>query len=290
MKVLLLGARGQLGKALLRSVPDDVELIPITRKQLRITDESCYFKLLKRYQPDWVINACAYTDVEKAETECTEAYQVNCEFPFRLAYYCNLLSIKLLHMSTDYVFNGDQLTPYKPDDFCQPLNVYGESKYLGERMILNITEDPGGVVILRTSWLMSENPGNFCTKMIRLLGSQKELRVINDQWGGPTTTHSLSKAIWKIIRITKLPNVMHYCDMGQASWFDVASLIRIYASDRELVSNAAPVIPVTSSEYETAALRPSYSVLDSSETYDITGIKPTSWVETIHDIVSRIFR
>ena len=221
MKVLLTGSTGQLGQAIINSKPPGIDLIPTTRSQLDLAKpESCRDSIL-RNKPDWVINAGAFTAVDKAESEEALAMAINGEAPKVLSEALKEINGKILQISTDFVFNGSQNYPYKPNQATEPISVYGRSKEMGELAINEILKDTKNGFILRTSWVMGPTGNNFARTMINLHKERECIYVVNDQISCPTSTFTLAEACWRIIKISsnnqnhnKLPPIMHWCDEG----------------------------------------------------------------------------
>ncbi|KZR70711.1 dTDP-4-dehydrorhamnose reductase [Prochlorococcus marinus str. MIT 1318] len=282
MKVLLTGAAGQLGQALVAAKPDGIELIATTRAQLDLGDLQACRHIVLNHRPDWVINAGAYTAVDKAESEPDLAYAINAYAPQAFAESLLETGGRLLQLSTDFVFNGRQGWPYRPSQARAPLGVYGASKAAGEEAVEERLGDVGRGLILRTSWLMGPVGRNFALSMLRLHQEREEIRVIADQVGCPTSTLTLAKACWRVIEIagqgTLLPPLMHWCDAGVSSWYDVALAVGELGQQLALVDSPAQVLPITTADYPTPAMRPSYSLLDCTETRCLLDLEPQHWL------------
>ena len=232
MKVLLTGAAGQLGQALVASAPKGLELMATSRSggkglaAIDLSDASACKAAVEGYRPDWVLNAGAYTAVDKAESEPELAVAVNAGAPEAFAAALKEQGGRLLQLSTDFVFNGRQGTPYRVNQSRDPLGTYGISKARGEEAVEAAFESEGDGIILRTSWVIGPVGKNFALTMLRLHREKNELGVVADQVGCPSSTLNLAAACWKAIRRSsegiKLPPVLHWSDAGAASWYDVA--------------------------------------------------------------------
>jgi len=285
MRVLLTGAAGQLGQALMAARPAGVTVIPSSRgggnghTQLDLADPLACRSLVLEQRPDAVINAGAYTSVDRAEKEPALAQAVNAEAPAAFVEALSKTGGQLLQLSTDFVFNGRQGSPYAPEQHVDPLGVYGVSKAAGESAALEL---PGGRV-LRTSWVYGPVGRNFCLRMLQLHREKLKIEVVADQVGCPTATHTLAAACWQALKLvgdvgmTPLPRLMHWSDAGAASWYDFALAIGEVGVELGLLHEAALVRPTTSSDYLTRACRPSYSLLDCTSTRALLDIEPIHW-------------
>ena len=203
MKIILIGATGQLGRDIKKYSPKNIDLITPNKNEFDLSKtKECYEYIIK-ISPDWVINSGAYTNVENAEKEQALAFKINAEGPQAIAKALSNYGGKLLQISTDYVFNGLQNSPYKVNQSISPINTYGLSKAKGEEFIKNILQENNKLCIIRTSWLMSPFGNNFATKMIKLINDREELEVVYDQISSPTTTLSLAEAIWKTVLLNE---------------------------------------------------------------------------------------
>ena len=263
MKLLITGANGQLGQALVAACKaHQLDFVATTREEFDICQLPKLTDQLAFYQPDILVNAAAYTAVDKAETAVSDAYLLNEIGAKNLATACEQLGIALIHISTDYVFAGDANTPYSPSDECAPKTVYGASKLAGERAIAAILP---AHVIIRTAWLYSQYGNNFAKTMLRLANERDSISVVSDQIGCPTFAPDLAEVILAVAQRLLQPNWQHYGTyhfVGKTtmSWFAFAE--HIMAVRRNLSTNAVELIPLTSEQYPTAAKRPKYSVLN----------------------------
>lgn len=279
--VLITGSAGQLGRALRRQAPEAVDLVATDKTELDITNAEAAADTFDAVRPDWVMNAAAYTDVDQAEEERDKAFQVNAEGVAHLARAAEQVGSRMVHMSTDFVFDGNRSRPYHPDDDPSPVNVYGESKRAGERHVENILGDRA--VILRTAWLYGVTHGdNFVRTMLRLMQERSDLQVVSDQVGTPTEVNGLARAIWNIVA-GGLSGYHHWTPAGVASWYDVAIAIRKEAQDAGLLQEAADIQPVPTEAYPTPAARPSYSVLNKQPTWKALGQTPGHWREALRN-------
>lgn len=278
MKVLLTGAAGQLGQALIASRLPAMELIACGRAELDLADAEACRAAVRQHRPDWVLNAGAYTAVDKAESEPELAQAVNAGAPAAFAEALAETGGRLLQVSTDFVFNGQQGSPYRPEQPVDPLGVYGATKAAGEAAALALP----GARVLRTSWVYGPVGKNFCLTMLRLHGLKaaagEPLGVVADQVGCPTATHTLAAACWRAIRAgADGPQILHWSDAGAASWYDFAVAIGELGVELGLLERAARVVPITTADYPTPARRPGYSLLECSSTRAALGLEPQHW-------------
>ncbi|RJY09452.1 dTDP-4-dehydrorhamnose reductase [Aurantiacibacter aquimixticola] len=267
MNVLLTGADGQLGTALLETQPHGANITGITESDCDFRDPDAIDAALSRYLPDIVINTAAYTAVDAAETDVDCARQINSEAVLAIT---TSLPGKLVHVSTDFVFDGLQTRPYHPDDARAPLSVYGRTKAEGENHLR------AGDLLVRTSWLYSARGRNFVRTMLQLMGREDRLRVVCDQIGGPTWAVSLAETIWGLIA-KGASGTFHHCDAGVASWYDFAVAVQEEALGLGILENAIPIVPIASEKFPTAAKRPNFSVLDCSATRTLLEDGHTHW-------------
>ena len=282
-KVLLTGANGQTGQTLIRSaLMDSCELVAVTRAELDITDADAVLQLLASIQPDVIINAAAYTAVDAAESDADAAFAVNARGPENLARGAQIHGCHLIHLSTDFVFDGKKNLPYAPADKTDPLGVYGQSKLAGEQAVRRIL--PEHSTIIRTSWLYSRYGANFVKTMLRLMKERDQLSVVDDQIGTPCSTLTLSACIIASVE-KQVSGIFHWSDTGLASWYDFAVGIQEEALLLGLLENAIPIKPIPSSAYPTPARRPVYSVLDKRETTVALGCEQQHWRSALRDVL-----
>jgi dTDP-4-dehydrorhamnose reductase len=270
MKVLITGANGQLGRALQATAPLGVSIIAAGSAELDIGDAAAVDALLLAERPDAIFNAAAYTAVDKAESEEALATRTNSEGVANLARGAAAIGARLVHVSTDFVFNGLSGVPYLPDAPTAPLGVYGRTKRQGE-----LAAGPDALVV-RTAWVYGSRGGNFVRTMLRLMAERDEVRVVADQIGTPTFAASLADALWRL-HAAGAKGLFHYTDSGAASWYDFAVAIQEESLVIGLLARAVPVIPIATSDYPTPAARPHYSVLDKSATFALLGGAAPHW-------------
>ncbi len=294
MKVIITGVAGQLGQALCRSVPIEiggkpVELITTSRHggqgalSLDLADETACRLLVDWFKPDWLINAGAYTAVDQAESEPELAHAVNAGAPAAFAEALEATGGRLLQLSTDFVFNGSQGSPYRLDQPMDPLGVYGASKAAGERAAAVLGADR--LCILRTSWVYGPVGKNFLLTMLRLMAERDQLSVVADQVGCPTATSGLAQACWAVLA-RGVSGVHHWSDAGVASWYDFAVAIAECAKALGLIPNPAQINPIVTTDYPTPARRPSYSLLDCSQTRQELQITVQHWRASLLSTIS----
>ena len=294
MKVLITGSRGQLGNQLKKTYPKGTIIYAPSREDLDLNNINEAKKQIKEMNPDWIINCAAYTNVDKAEKDQNIALKINAEVPKMLAEVLFESGGNLLHISTDFVFDGNENKPYKVNHERNPLNFYGESKMKGEIAIEANLKDKMAT-ILRTSWVISPIGSNFLLTIIKLLKENKIIKVVSDQIGSPTSAHNLAKVCWKIVDVKsnrnlteKLPLYMHYSDAGVASWYDLAVFIQESLNDINLFKNETEIIPIKTFEFNSKTKRPLYSVLDSDQTMKLLNLKPIHWKKGLLEIIRKI--
>lgn len=281
-KVVIVGAGGQLGQELVCTAGDTVECLPLTRAQLDIADPVAIDKCLADLAPQLVINTAAYTAVDRAETEAAAAYRANAEGPGYLAQACRQQSVRFIHVSTDFVFDGESSHPYTPDAPTAPLGEYGRSKLAGEVAVLGA--DPQGL-ILRTGWVYSSFGSNFVKTMLRLMGERDELSVVADQVGTPTWAKGLARALWAAAARPQLGGIYHWSDVGVCSWYDFAVAICEEACVLGLLPGPVKIHPIPGSAYPTPAQRPAYSVLDKSSSWRDLALEGVHWRQQLRNML-----
>ena len=289
MKLLLTGAAGQLGQALIARCPVEVELIACTRAELDLADAQACHRLVFEQRPDAVLNAGAYTAVDRAEQEPELVWAVNAGAPAAFAEALDGTHGQLLQLSTDFVFNGQQGSPYGPDQATEPLGVYGASKAAGEAAALQLP----AARVLRTSWVYGPVGRNFCLTLLRLHRERPQIGVVADQVGCPTATHTLAAACWRAIGVGRptewpLPRILHWSDAGAASWYDFAVAIGELAVELGLLPRAAQLQPLTTAEYPTPARRPPFSLLDCAGSRRALGLEPLHWRLALRQVLEHI--
>jgi dTDP-4-dehydrorhamnose reductase len=281
-KIIVTGANGQLGRELqaLAGTFPSLDLLFTDRNSLPIGDPGLVTAFFKEIRPAFCINCAAYTAVDKAETEKDQAFAINGEAAGSLALACKSVGARLIHISTDYVFDGHSAIPLKENDPTGPINVYGASKLKGEQLALQHNED---TVIIRTSWVYSEFGHNFVKTMIRLMREKESIKVINDQIGSPTYAADLAAVTLRIASGAKfVPGIYHYSNEGQISWWDFALAIK------ELTHSLCSVEPIPTSQYPTPAKRPHYSLLDKNLIKNTYGITIPEWKESLTVCIARL--
>ena len=273
-KVLLIGASGQLGQALWKSVPAKIELFALTRRECDLCDKSRLELIIKTLNPDLIVNCAAYTNVDMAESEAESAFRLNAQALSHLAEIARCQGARLVTFSTDYVFDGNSKKAYTPESEPSPINVYGASKLEGERLAADILGD--SLLIIRTAWLYSPWGTNFVKTILRLLNESNEIKVVNDQYGSPTWATSLAHTTWQLIKHNS-SGIYHFADGGVASWYEFACAIRDEALEHKLVVDPAEIISVSSLEAGRPARRPAWSVLDSNKAIAVSSLEPLAW-------------
>ena len=286
LKVVLLGAAGQLGRTLAGDWQSQNPLHCFSRSELDLCQPARLSEKLSAVEPRVIVNAAAYTQVDKAESESGQALAVNRDGAAAVAQWAADHDCRLIHLSTDFVFDGRSTRPYTPEDSTAPVNHYGFSKREGENAILEI--HPRGSVIIRTSWLYSRYRPNFVTTMLGLMKQRDQLSVVADQIGSPTSTHSLVRLIECIIRSDETDGIFHWSDAGVASWYDFAVAIQEEALAAGLLPSAVAIKPVQSAEYPTAAVRPEFSVLDKSACYQHFALPAVHWRTELRRVIEEI--
>ena len=272
MKVLVLGG-GQIARAVGAAAPAQHEVVTRTHSELDIVDEKALARALGEVKADWIVNAAAHTAVDLAEDEAAKATAVNDTAVALIDRAAAREGSRLLHLSTDFVFDGESTRAYLPADQTNPLNVYGSSKLGGERHVLA----GGAGIVLRTSWVYAASGKNFVLTMLRLMKEKDRINVVCDQIGAPTWATSAAAAIWGLIDVQAAPGIYHWTDLGVASWYDFAVAIQDEALARGLLPREVPILPIHSSEYPTKARRPAFSVLDSASTRSLITAPARHW-------------
>jgi len=275
-KIFITGSNGQLGRELQSLSPDYPQhnFFFFDRSTLAIEDPDVISAFLTREKPAWLINCAAYTAVDKAESEKETAFEINGDAPGYLAAACRKTNTRLIHLSTDYVFDGTSADPLKETDPTAPINTYGASKLDGEHQALR--DNPNGTVIIRTSWVYSEFGNNFVKTMIRLMKERPEINVVNDQIGSPTYAADLAAAILQMIGYDKFtPGIYNYSNDGNISWYDFAIAIR------DAIGRTCSVNPIPTSQYPTPAKRPHYSLLDKTLIHNTYRVPIPDWRDSL---------
>lgn len=281
-KILITGAGGQLAKSI-ADIADHYprfEFVYLTKTDLLLGDKAKVAAVFEAIKPQFCINCAAYTAVDKAESNKEEAFLVNAEAVAALAKTCADRQAKLLHISTDYVFNGSSAVPYKENDPVDPINIYGASKAKGEALCMAQNAE---TIIIRTSWVYSGHGSNFVKTMMRLMKEKKELNIVNDQVGSPTYATDLAHAIMKIINSTHWqPGIYHYCNDGRISWYDFALAIKA------LTGSNCMLHPVPATAYPTPAKRPAFSLLNTSKIREKYGVSIPLWKDSLKKCIQNL--
>ncbi len=270
LKVLITGAGGQLGGALQRLAPSHAEINAIDVGDLDLTDEEMLRNRLSSEAPDIIINAAAYTAVDKAESEEDLADAINARAVAIMAEAMEEQGGKLVHVSTDFVFDGTSSCAYKPEDTRAPISAYGRTKAAGEDHVRACD------ILVRTAWVYEAGGANFVRTMIRLMNDRDALKVVADQIGAPTWASGLASTIWGLID-AGATGIFHHSDAGTASWYDFAVAIAEEAHAIGLINQIPAIEPITTAEYPTPAARPAFSLLDCRATRETLGDAPVHW-------------
>lgn len=297
MRILITGSAGQLGKELKETQNAHYDVTYLSSNHLDITDRESVCSAFKEHKPSLVINAAAYTAVDKAENDVQQAFLVNEVGSKNLAIACDKYSAKLLHISTDFVFDGKKSTPYSPYDQTNPLSVYGASKLAGELAIQSILAERACIV--RTAWVYSEFGNNFVKTMLKLMQEKEQLNIVSDQVGTPTWARGLAKMLWRIVEKYEITQsfatdnkdtesvIYHWSDAGVASWYDFAVAIQRIALSKGLIEKKIPIKPIPSSAYPMPARRPNFSVLDKSRVEDYLAIEAIYWYDALENMLDQ---
>ncbi|SFQ34022.1 dTDP-4-dehydrorhamnose reductase [Parafilimonas terrae] len=299
--ILVSGKKGQLGSELKDIASEDKHQFIFTdRDDLDIANEDILKEAFEKYKPAFFINCAAYTAVDKAETDQATAYKINAEAVGNIAKQCHQYNTRLIHISTDYVFDGKGTQPYKTDDKTDPVNYYGYTKLTGEQLALNNSPQ---TIVIRTSWVYSAYGANFVKTMLRLMKERRELNVVSDQFGSPTYAKDLAEAIIQIVsnerpsvsgRKTEedahssqltahgFPGIYHFSNEGDISWYDFAVAIR------DIKQLDCAVNPIPTSAYPTPAKRPAYSVFDKTKIVNTFNIQLKDWKDSLKECLSKL--
>lgn len=282
MKVLILGAHGQVGRALLASAPDDVQIKALSHAECDLGDEQELDSVIRSEAAAIVINAAAYTQVDKAESEPELAERINATAPKIIASAAREAGGRTVHISTDFVFDGHKSTPYLPDDPAAPLGVYGNTKWRGEQAVR--AADPQALIV-RTAWVYDDRHSNFVATILRLANERDRLTIVDDQVGTPTAASSLASALWTLIS-KRAVGTYHFTDSGVASWYDFAVAIVEESLAIGLLDREIAIEPIPARQYPTPAARPAFSVLDKAATWDLMGWKAPHWRVGLRNVLT----
>ena len=283
-RVLIVGAQGQLGYELRRTAGGRQGVAAVDRADVDIADAGSVKRVVQQYRPGVIINAAAYTAVDRAEEQRELAWAVNCSGAENLAVAASTSGARLLHVSTDFVFDGNGCRPCRSLDKTQPRSVYAASKAAGERAVLENCRD---ALVVRTSWLYSAHGHNFVKTMLRLMAERDAVSVVADQVGTPTWARVLAEALWGLLE-TDAIGICHCSNNGVASWYDFAVAIQEEALAAGLLRRAVPVRPIRSEDYPLPARRPVYSVLDVADTETLLGVTFPHWRESLRSMLAEL--
>ncbi|UPW20054.1 dTDP-4-dehydrorhamnose reductase [Agarivorans sp. TSD2052] len=298
MKVLVTGKGGQLAWELEQTKPANVELISLGLEELDITQQVAVQAAIGLHKPDIVINAAAYTAVDKAEADQATAFAVNELGAKYIAQACKQQGAYLMHISTDFVFSGDQTTPYQVDDQTKPINVYGASKLAGDIAVNEALAEQA--LIVRTAWVYSVNGNNFVKTMLRLMADKPELGIIYDQVGTPTWAKGLALWLWAMVAkqasnsVAADPQwqdrtpIYHWTDAGVASWYDFAVAIQELAIEKGLLGKAIPIKAIAAAAYPLPAARPAFSVIDKQTAEQASGQNTVHWRQQLSSMMDQL--
>jgi dTDP-4-dehydrorhamnose reductase len=267
-------------------MPQSWSAAALSGSDLDITSRAAVLSRIIAERPSVVFNTAAYTKVDQAEQERERAFAVNEQGVANLAEACAATGCRLIHISTDYVFDGDKNRPYQPKDETSPINAYGASKLAGEKRALELL--PNATVIFRTAWLYSITGTNFVRTILELISERERLGVVADQVGSPTWATGLASVLWIAADDESVSGILHWTDAGAASWYDFAIAIQQEGEAAGVVTNRAIINPITTAEYPTLAARPRYSALDSSETSLRLGVEQKPWRLQLRSMVGTL--
>jgi dTDP-4-dehydrorhamnose reductase len=281
-KILVIGSKGQLGNELqeLAAQVSSFQFFFYDVAEMDIVNKELVDKGIESIKPDYLINCAAYTAVDKAETDKDVAFAINGDAVRNLALASTANGVKFIHISTDYVFDGEATKPYKEDDKVNPSSIYGLSKLKGEQEALSNNKE---VIVIRTAWVYSTHGNNFVKTMLRLMHSRPEISVVADQYGSPTYAHDLASAIMKIVSSGEwIPGIYHFTNEGVISWYDFATEIK------KLSGFSCIIHPITTDQYPTPARRPKYSVLDKTKIQQAFNIKLKDWKGSLRACLAKM--
>ncbi|EIG28358.1 dTDP-4-dehydrorhamnose reductase [Neisseria sicca] len=286
MRTLLTGSKGQLARCFRDRLPENWELIATDSTSLDITDTEAVRNMVQNFQPDAIVNAAAFTAVDKAEAHVGTAFAVNATAVHNLASAARACQARFIHISTDYVFDGTNKTPYKEQDYTNPQSVYGRTKVSGELLALAANPDS---VIIRTSWLFSEYGNNFVKTMIRLAGERDNLSIVHDQTGSPTYAGDLAQAIIALLQQPVAPRgIYHYGGNKSVTWYEFAQAI-FQAAQQQAPNFRVPQLnAITTDQYPLPAPRPAYSIMDCQKIENECGIKASDWQKALNEIIGKL--
>ncbi|CCQ10281.1 dTDP-4-dehydrorhamnose reductase [Pseudoalteromonas luteoviolacea B = ATCC 29581] len=280
MNVLIIGKSGQVAWELMQTCPKNVNAVALGRNDIDITSQESIECAIYTHKPTVIINASAYTAVDKAELDKESAYLINVVAVELLAAASHKHQIRFVHISTDFVFDGQSNLAYKVSDNPNPINVYGVTKCDGEKAVLKYKNE--NFIVVRTSWAYSINGHNFVKSIIRKIKNNESLRVVDDQIGCPTYGPDLAKFIWRVLQVKNANSIYHWCDNGIASWYDFAFEVLSLAEKYCLVnSGKVSVVRCKTSDYASKIQRPVFSLLDNSQSQEI--LQSKHWRSNLND-------
>jgi dTDP-4-dehydrorhamnose reductase len=293
-RILLVGANGQLGQELQRTLTPLGDVIGVGREKLDLAASTSIRQVISDASPNVIVNAAAYTAVDKAETETELAHAINAIAPAIMAEEAQRLGAALFHVSTDYVFDGQKNTPYTEEDPTNPISAYGKSKLLGEE---EIRKTLSRHIILRTAWVYgTKGKSNFVRTMLRLFAEREEVRVVADQVGTPTWAHDIADACAFLVpqlspegEQSPITGIYHFTNSGVASWYDFAVAIFEEAKQLGFPIKVQRIVPITTSEYPTPAQRPAYSVLSGKKVSAALGTHPPYWRDGLRQMLREFY-
>tara|TARA_B000000609_G_C24130634_1_gene325150 strand:- start:138 stop:1025 length:888 start_codon:yes stop_codon:yes gene_type:complete len=292
MKIVILGANGQLGRELAEILQNKVNLKLYKKKDLDITDFIEVEKMINYEKPEILINAAAYTSVDNAENNINYAYKVNSEAPQKIAEILETYKGYLIHYSTDYVYDGEKEIPYKEIDKTNPLNIYGKSKLEGDKKIERYMTN---YLIIRTSWVVSRYGNNFIKTILKLIKDNETLNIVKDQFGAPTSTYLISKITYEIIKninsSKKIDSgIYNLSPRGRTNWYQMANKILERANDYDFLSesNKVKILPIDTIDYPTKAKRPKNSLLDTNKIEKALNIELPYWESEFYETIDKI--
>ncbi|MBY8159742.1 dTDP-4-dehydrorhamnose reductase [Vibrio fluvialis] len=286
MKVLITGCGGQVGRCLTERLKDKVDVLALDHQALDIANLEAVMNAVGNFNPEYIINAAAYTSVDAAEQEVELSYAINCDGPRNLAQAAEKYGSVILHISTDYAFDGEKKVSYLESDNPRPQSVYGKSKLAGEQAV---SENCHRYIVLRTAWVFGEYGNNFVKTMLRLAQTRDEITIVADQIGGPTYAGDIADALIDIIQYIEDGNVpewgvYHFSGMPYTSWYEFAKVIFLAAEQYQAISVSPRIVAISTSAYPTLAKRPTNSRLDCSKIKNQFGIKPSDWKGALKNI------
>ena len=288
MKILLTGITGQVGQELRQTLTSLGQVIGVSRQELDLSQPDQIRQRIAEIKPNIIVNAAAYTAVDKSENEPDLAIAINARAPKAIAQAARDIGATILHISTDYVFNGQNYTPYLETDQTDPLGVYGKSKLLGEEGVKECDRH----IILRTAWVYgSRGHGNFVKTMLKLGAAKEELKVVADQIGSPTWSYDIAlfitKLLSKSLNDSSVRGIYHFTDSGVASWYDLAVATFAEAKQLGFPLKIQRVLPITTKDFPTLTQRPAYSVLSKAKIVETLGDYPPHWRESLKTMLAQ---